>query len=1131
MKSKRCIKACAAWMAVLILTLSAGLAFAQSENQMRLTFEPDGTAVMENSLVRLRITGRPTRVDGIRGWVFKPTGYDMVDVLYRAIDAEGGHLGGLNFDRATVGSLPVGLVDVGSLYAPLFAGLSEDGRAVVLEQVAQEAYSLTRTIIVRRDLAAVEMRIRIENVRAEPRAFAFRMHNVLSPGARGQYQSRRDIIYLPGRDGPLAWHQGLPLDEFKAANAGFAIFEAEKEFLPTLWSARVTEATPRMQAPWIAHVNPENGNGMALIMKADEFLGFYNHPATTVEPVFRATGLQRGESWETSVFFSAFGGAGQNAISGACPFYVETASLTHAGGKLRGAICPAFQGTLVVTDGGGRQAAEYEALLLKPILLDAAVAADWILIARDTQGAELGRVHASGNTTVFEPGIVRKEIVRPQVVSDVYRDSAHTTAIKDALLAGDCVVQVDPGASAPVLEMARAIAVHLGLGFADESMYSGKMIAFGEPGTSAMVRNVGLLKHSVNTNWPGRGKGAIMAYDHFESTSQPLILVAGSDADGALAAARLFHREFVASLPKATGFAFWTAPVSDLAMRWSRPVSVKDAPQRIGITSARDEYESAQVILTAYEDLTGIEITADPLIHKETGEEISRRFLTPTQRRMGPLTVRFADTYPLERVANRVNYPDPLLYRPVTAMKAGQSQVIWITTIVASDARPGDYTGAIHVTIGNQKQTIPLDLHVNDFNLPLTGVKGEAYMQMNAMAPEGRQLRRFEIDNLIRSLVEHRFRIISLTEPDMIRWHISEPGAFTNIALDFTEVNEDGTLMMDASRFQELFEMCESAAKPFDLDYNVYALTVLDWPQFPALFEKAFPERYAGKPERQGHKTNSYHTEEMLTLFRRYLERKGMLDRFTLKVGDEPPGFDYWWNQNSQAALNSGLTFNTAFNSIDWGQAERALGTRFGRFKPLYQSFDPEFARRAQAAGHEVGFYNCGPPPRTTAGTGASELRGYYWQGARYDVDFISRWGVQCWYSEGTHPMNLWNYRYSSMHSLVYPEHPEKGVYRVQGFPQRDIAPLDSIRYELVRDGHEDADYVWLLRRLIERAAKEGRAAAEAAAANDVLEDIWKDLFPSLNHYNPPYAALMAARERVAGSIVRLQSAFGKPQE
>ncbi|MEI8312164.1 MAG: glycoside hydrolase domain-containing protein, partial [Verrucomicrobiota bacterium] len=1012
------------------------------------------------------------------------------------------------------------------LFTPLVADVTKDGRAIVLEQVSQGKYRLTRTIIIRRDFSGVEARFRLENLEAEPGGFALRLHNMLSPGARGEYQSPNDLVFLPGEKGLLEWQQNLPLDKFKEANAGCAV-RGDVSAAGTAWKNRAKNA-PQLSSNWAALVNPENGDGMLMFVDDKDLMGFYNHPKVTVEPFFKAQALQRGESWETRIFLCAFGGAKGKSLQGATPLFAVLNPLSIKDGRLKGEISPMFSGRLRIATGKdpAKALAEYPAEPLKPIQIDAGASPDWLLIALDSKGEEIGRVAADGSVKLFEPKISREKKERPKVTGKVFQIPAEEAGIRATVKARDFVIQCDWNESEPVRDLAAKMAEHLGVGIAWTPRFSGKMIALGSAGRSATVRNAGLLKQSVDATWPGAGRGAILEYANFESTAKPLVLVAGSDDAGALAAAEAFYDKYVKGQPAAKGFDFWASPVSEPGMVWSRPTTATVLKQ-IEIGSARNEYESAQIILTPYEALKDVEVTVDPLIHAVSGKPISEKFSNPFRKRCGPLRVRWAENYPLKAEEGWPGTPDALLSRPVTNLPAGRSQCLWLTTLVANDAEPGLYRSAIHVKAGGETRSIPIQLNVYDFTLPVTGLKGEAYMSMSQMSPR-RRLNATDVGLLITSLVEHRFRIIYLEEPGMIQWHVSPEGKFKGIQTDFLLSNDDGTLLMDTTRFDWLQETCDQYANPVKLDFNISLLNLIDWPSGISAFAKACPDRFAGRPERGGHAMQGYWSQEMQEMFRRHLEQRGLFDRVSVKVGDEPPGFDWWWNNVAQATIGAGLHFFTAFNSIDAKQAEKALGTKLNRFQPLYQQFDPEFAKRAQASGREIGWYNCGPPPRSGVGTSVSELRSYYWQAAKYNLDFVARWGVQCWGSEGTTPENVWTNRYSHHNSLIYPTHPDKPPYLEKGKGWVDSAPLDSIRYELIRDGIEDADYVRVLRGLIAQAKSDGKTDA-ADRGEAVLQSIWDKTYPTLSQYNPPYAELLDARSKVADAIIALQAELPPP--
>jgi hypothetical protein len=249
--------------------------------------------------------------------------------------------------------------------------------------------------------------------------------------------------------------------------------------------------------------------------------------------------------------------------------------------------------------------------------------------------------------------------------------------------------------------------------------------------------------------------------------------------------------------------------------------------------------------------------------------------------------------------------------------------------------------------------------------------------------------------------------------------------------------------------------------------------------------------------------------------------KRGREKRFTVKISDEPAGFDAWYDAFTLGARNAGLRIMTAFNNIDWQEAERGLG--MGLWEPLYQNHSPEFFKKAKAAGDQVSWYNCGPPPASNIWTPAAELRSYMWQAAKAELDSLARWGIQCW---STHH-NEWHFYYSHHDHVVYPSHPEKPAWMMPGKGWVDHVVVDGVRWELMRDGFEDAAYVYLLRDRI-KAAREAGLKEAADKAQAALDSIWQEVFRTLNDYNPPYERILESRRKVASAILELQPALAK---
>lgn len=1104
-------------LAATILSLSAtGLLAAELAIQQH----PDGSFTVENDLLTLRLDNQPTMNGGITAWTFKPTGHEMVDVLYGQTDYIKGHLLGERWDSVEMNGYRGGAPAIGSLYAPESGTVAADGTALALRQVTAGDYTLSRTCLLRRGLATAEFRYRLENKRGGAVGTSLRLHGAISPGARGPRQSKEETLFLDTVAGILEIDQAWSITAYRAKYSADEFFNAARSNEPPrTWCSPASIATPVLQGNWAAWVNRDNGDGIVLIFDPEPLLGFYNSLGSTIEPVMRAIALKPGESWGLTGYAGSFTGAKGRVIRGATPLYVVTEALAVTNGALRGEIIPLFSGKLLILDGNGKPVFESAAAPDRLVALNAAGAgAGWSLVARDGTGREIGRGDARRGVTLAEPAVTPAPPARPRVEGDVYIEPGAEARIT-ALVAGrNYAVQCDFASTQAEKTAAQELAKRLSSGLLWTTPDL-PVLAVGNPSASGTIRDIGLLKQSLSPAWPGPGKGAILLYDSIAQSRQPAVLIAGSDEAGTLKAVNAFKARFLGAAPSRANFDFWVASPS-LLVHPHTPASGTNRPDRIVLDAARGEYEPAQIVITAFENLDNIEVTLAPLISAKTGLPAKWTYERKSRRRNGPLWLRWVRYFPLKPENGWTGRPDPILERPDSEMDAGRSQALWLTALVSETAEPGRYTSAITCTANGIEKTIPLELNVWDFTLPLEGLKGEPYMDLANFPPDGkRELTDRHVEALVDNMVDHGMRMIHLNGLDMTRWHFSTNGAYKGMTTEWLEVSDDGGVVFDAARFDRLVEQCDKAAKPFKLDYMVYLHGVLG-DNGPARFKAAFPTRFTDKPPLLEGPSQSYYIQEMLTLLRRHLERRGWMNRVVVKIGDEPPGFDWWWTR-TQSAREAGVPMMSCFNSIDWKEAEKGLGN-LRVWQPLYMHYDESFFKKVRAAGDRISWYNCGPPPRTSTGTDAAELRGYLWQAAKADLDIVAWWGIQNWASHS----EVWGSRYSHWNSVMYPAHPDQPGWQKPGKSGWvDTAPIDSIRWEHIRDGMEDAWYVNLLRTKIALARANGRTEA-ADQAQAVLDAIWTGVFPTLNDYNPGYERMMECRRNVAEAILKIQSAL-----
>ncbi|HPO52232.1 MAG TPA: hypothetical protein PK165_05320, partial [bacterium] len=198
-------------------------------NAQNITFEKNGSAIIENSTISIRVSARSA---GIEQWKYKITGFEMVDVLYGQTDYLKGHLLSEIWDPVTIDLIPAGRPDYGNFYVSQGVSVNKEKNVSVIRQISEASYRLTRDIIVRNDLSVIEARITLVNLSGIPVGSSLRLHNILSPGARGMYQNKNDILFLKTDKGILELDQSLNLENFYQLYGNDKFFNKNRENEP-----------------------------------------------------------------------------------------------------------------------------------------------------------------------------------------------------------------------------------------------------------------------------------------------------------------------------------------------------------------------------------------------------------------------------------------------------------------------------------------------------------------------------------------------------------------------------------------------------------------------------------------------------------------------------------------------------------------------------------------------------------------------------------------------------------------------------------------------------------------------------------------------------------------------------------
>ncbi|MCX7704661.1 MAG: hypothetical protein N2115_00170, partial [bacterium] len=493
-----------------------------SDQSLRFAFENDGAINIENSLISFRVSPRTT---GIESWKNNITGFEMVDLLYGQTDYLKGHLLSEIWDSVTMELIPSGRPEYGNFYVPAGISLNKEKNVLAFRQVTEDKYRFTKDIIVRKDFGVIEVRLNLTNLQGIPVGSSLRLHNIFSPGARGKYQKKNDTLFIKTEKGVLQLNQSLILEKYYQVYGNDKFFNRHRENEPSReWVNPKVIKTPLLVENWAVWVNNENGDGMIFIVDGDNFLGYYNCPGITLEPVMRAFSLKRGESFKTSLYIGSFTGLKDKVIVHANPLFIEIEELKKANSLLKGEILPLWKGFIEIT-GKGKIIERIPVSPDKTIRLDVKVDEDdWLLKALDSDNKYIGEMKKDRTIYLTSPVLEFPEKKKPKVTTRVFFNREQINAMRNFIEKKEFTIFCSYKASDTEKNIANEISKLLGVGISWINP-GGEILVVGNPETNQTCRNIGLWKNSVDSLWPGKGKGAILFYSNYEETQRPVLLI------------------------------------------------------------------------------------------------------------------------------------------------------------------------------------------------------------------------------------------------------------------------------------------------------------------------------------------------------------------------------------------------------------------------------------------------------------------------------------------------------------------------------------------------------------------------------------------------------------------------------
>ncbi len=549
----------------------------------------------------------------------------------------------------------------------------------------------------------------------------------------------------------------------------------------------------------------------------------------------------------------------------------------------------------------------------------------------------------------------------------------------------------------------------------------------------------------------------------------------------------------------------------------------------IRIVAARNETDAAQLVLRPREPLKGLTVDATPLAGPD-GTQIPASAVEV-------LRVRYVlVTRPTDTAGCIGWWPDPL--PPIAwplELEAGRNQPLWVRVAVPKGAKAGTYRGGIRLKADGYTAEVPLEVRVFDFSLP---------DRMTCRTAFG-----FRADNVWRyhNLTDEADRRAVLAKylADFAAHHISpyDPAPMDRIEVAWPEGARkgDGAPLPPEKMAPQLdFSAWDRAmARAFDeYHFNSFRLRI------PGMGGGTFHRRY--EPSFLGWAEDTPQFRAAFTNYCRLLEahlrEKGWLDYAYVYWFDEPAPRDYAFVMNGFRKLKDAAPGLTRMLTE---QVEPGLVGGPDLWCPVSPNYDHAKAEARRAHGESFWWYVCTGPKTPYAGLfidhPATELRVWLWQTWKRRIDGVLVWSTNYWTSGAAYPdpdrpqdpyedpMGWVSGGYST----------EKGVRRPWGngdgrfiYPPERCAdgrppgpvlegPVDSIRWEMLRDGIEDYEYLAILRRLL--AEKGGRLEAEERTRCEALLEVPEAISKSMTDFTSDPVPIEARRREIAEAIEALK--------
>lgn len=528
----------------------------------------------------------------------------------------------------------------------------------------------------------------------------------------------------------------------------------------------------------------------------------------------------------------------------------------------------------------------------------------------------------------------------------------------------------------------------------------------------------------------------------------------------------LFPVQLADSTPPVTATSVWL-PTGSFAsssfVRVPQTGQVGDAlasDAKLKLTVPRNGRASAQLAVTASSALTGLRVDAGQLTHTSGASVASA------------VKVRYPAYVPNKAGGGVV--ADPLRDVPSVPVAAGQNQPVWLTVQMPADAAPGDYTATLTVqSAAGEVGRWPLTVTVPDvtyrpmaerpFSLDLWAQPSTVadHLGLEVWSEEHFQALKPYWADL--AAAGQRVVNVAITEDP---WLVNHKGAVR--AQTASPYRSTVAWRWDGNAFSfdfTAFDRIVTDSRAAGIGNAIHAFAMLQFHNYDRI---TYTDTRTGAKVTEQVEVGSARYREawtaFLTAFKAHLEARGWFNDTRLAFDEQP--------------LNR---MNAAFDIIkavspDWEHkialaantlAEADIAEAISFNYSFLDQVPQQLIERRRAAGQPTLFYTWAEPvvPNTVTATPPFNSRTLGWVVEQRNLDGYLRWTYNSWPTDVfTDP----SFRYAQGDEyLVYPG---------------ETGPVSSVRWELFRDGQDDAELLNLARKTL--GSHDARLTAALAGVN-----------------------------------------------